>query len=251
MKEAVSIHLLQELEIEEAVELVRSSFNKLHLETSIYRSQGIGGFILSELSNKYSPYKYFVAKIDGAVVGFTEFKMFKDSNTAFLNMVATSSNHKGKGIASKLLNYAISFFKDLQFDNLQLDVFESNVIAKNWYEGIGFSLESKSFFYKYVGEENNTFDDRILVNNFGQFQCLYNGFGFSFLQVFIDCKHFSIGAIDKNLILKDTVLTSDNINSLRLYLKRFNLYNVFYIGKEIVNKDYRETDMINRMKLVL
>lgn len=253
MKEKVNIDFLEFKDLEAIIHLVRNSFNDNHLKASIYKTKGILTFLESEILNKYSPYIYLAAKIDDKVVGFAEFKLFKDSSTAFLNMISTSVDHKGKGIANKLIHFSIEYFKELNFSNVQLDVFESNIVAKKWYEGLGFCIEDSNCFSKLniSGAIDVICSNDIVINNLGQFQCLYRQFGFSFLQVMIDSKNVSIGVIDNSFILRGEALPKEVMTVLISYIDKIKLQNVYYIGKEIQLDYYKQVDLIHRMKLII
>ena len=110
MKENYKIKQLEIDDVKDFVRIIRESFQSHHLVPSIYRGKGVEQFIINEMDNIFSPYKYFVAYHNNQVVGSAEFKVFAGSNTFFLNMIASEKEFKGKGIGKSILNFAADFF---------------------------------------------------------------------------------------------------------------------------------------------
>lgn len=251
-EESFKIRLASVEDSVKIVSLVRSSFDDLYLTASIYKCFGIEKFICDEIENEYSPYRYFVAEIDNTIVGFVEFKMFYDSSVAFLNMITTDNNFKGKGIANKFFKYTKEYFFDIGFKSIQLDVFSSNTVALNWYISMGFEQEEAKGFYKYCKTDlldQHTKQDMI-ITNYSNFKCLYSHFGFSFLQLTLNKQSLNIGVINGNGILRETLPESEYYTRIYTVLKQKNINNLYYIGKDNINDDFTKIDEINRMKLI-
>ncbi|WP_337085107.1 GNAT family N-acetyltransferase [Elizabethkingia anophelis] len=249
MREEIELRLAQTKDIDIMISLVRSSFDPAHLHTSIYTCKGIKDFITIEINNPYSPYKYFVAILDNKLVGFAEFKLFPETNTAFLNMIATNNAYKGKGIAKFIFNKSLEYFKQYKFDNIQLDVFNSNFIAKKWYESLGFIYEKKMCFHIYDRIAPCTENEKLMILNLPQFYCLYEKFGFSFLQTIMSNKSVNIGVINKNIILRNEVTSLEQIKNIQELFKEYSFTNLYYIGDESSCENFKYLDEIHRMKL--
>lgn len=251
-EESLNIRLASVEDSAKIVSLVRHSFNDLYLTASIYKCSGVEKFICEEIENEYSPYRYFVAEINNNIVGFVEFKMFYDSSVAFLNMIATDNNFKGKGIANKLFKYTEKYFFDLGFENIQLDVFSSNTLALNWYTSMGFEQEDAKKFYRYDKTVllNQYSKENLVITNYSNFKHLYNHFGFSFLQLTLNKQNLNIGVINENGILRETLPDSKSYETIYTILKQENINNLYYIGKDSMNDDFTKIDEINRMKLI-
>ena len=253
-EENLNIRLASVEDIAKIVSLVRTSFNDLYLTASIYKCFGIEKFICNEIENEYSPYKYFIAEIDNYIVGFVEFKMFYDSSVAFLNMIATDNTFKGKGVAGKFFKYTKEHFFDLGFKNIQLDVFSSNTVALNWYTSMGFEQEETKNFYKYSKTDllNEQFGEGLVITNYSNFKCLYDHFGFSFLQLTFNKQNLNIGIINDNAILRDILPDSECYASIYTVLKQKNINSLYYIGKDDIrlHDGFTKIDEINRMKLI-
>lgn len=251
-EESLNIRFATVEDLTKIVSLVRTSFNDLYLTASIYKCSGIEKFICDEIGNEYSPYKYFVAEINNYIVGFVEFKMFYDSSVAFLNMIAIDNTFKGKGIAHKFFKYTKKIFFDLGFKSVQLDVFSSNTVALNWYLSLGFKQEEAKNFYKYSKTDvpNQQFNQNLVITNYSNFKCLYDHFGFSFLQLTLNKQSLSIGVINNNGILRDTLPESEYYAKIYSVLKQKNINNLYYISKDNIDDDFTKIDEINRMKLI-
>lgn len=251
MNDEVKIRLAEEKDIQKIISLVKTSFDEAYLIASIYSCFGIEKFLNNEIKNDYSPYRYFIAEINEVVVGFAEFKMFQESSCAFLNMIATDNNFKGKGIANHIFTSAKNFFLNLGFLNIQLDVFSSNSIAKKWYFSLGFSEENTKGFYKYLETEilDENINNDILITNFSNFKCLYDYFGFSFLQLSLNRKEINIGIINKNGIFRGTL--SDTVSHKKIVnlLAKKNITKIYYIGEDIEDAKFEKIDEIIRLKL--
>ncbi|SUI97317.1 putative acetyltransferase [Sphingobacterium spiritivorum] len=251
MKEDIKIDFAIIDDVESIVSLVRSSFDKSYLEISIYKCKGIASFIITELNNQYSPYKYLVAKIGDKIVGFVEFKMFPHNSTAFLNMIATDNTHKGLGIAKKIFSYSENYFREQLYSNIQLDVFQSNEVARQWYEKMGFVKEESSYFcQQHIGDASKHIQD-ILILNLSQFNCLYEKFGFSFLQMSAGEQSFTLGIIDENIIIREDKISEEILVAVKSFFKDYNFKMIYYKGQDKNLEKYKYIGEIHRMKLTL
>lgn len=79
---------------------------------------------------------YFMAKLDDEIVGFTE--IMKIVNEATIMNIATKSNKRSLGIASKLLKHIIEFAKSIGLKSITLEVNEHNLPAIHLYEKFNF-----------------------------------------------------------------------------------------------------------------
>lgn len=249
-EENLKIRLATYEDINSIVSLVRSSFNETYLIASIYTCKGIEKFIKFEMENECSPYRYFVAELNNSIVGFAEFKLFYETSCAFLNMISTDNNHKGKGIANKIFEYAKNYVLKLNFNNIQLDVFSSNKIAQSWYLSLGFKIESSKSFHKYNFPKTSLKPtlDNFIFTNFSNFKCLYETFNFSFMQLVYEKKNLNIGIIGNVGILREKLTYQDDYKNLFVFLQKKNFQNLYYIGEEFINEDFFIIDNIHRMK---
>ncbi|MDM1298601.1 GNAT family N-acetyltransferase [Empedobacter falsenii] len=250
MKEEVSIIKADASHVESMVQLVHNSFDERYLIASIYRCKGIQTFIQSELINPFSPYVYFVAVYKDQVIGFSEFKCFHETQTAFLNMISTDANYKGKGVANMMFEHFYNEFKNQGFTTIQLDVFESNFIAKRWYEKLSFSTISKQFFYKL---EKTVTENKapIYITNATQCKVLYDNLEFSFLHASSKENSYSVGMIKDAAIFRSLHTIDEYKPCIQEFLNSYPIQDLYGMGDEIHKKNFILIDKIYRMKLIL
>lgn len=248
MKEEFSIEPLQRKDVDTVVKIVRDSFDKKYLIPSIYRGKDISKFIKNELYNKFSPYRYFVFKLDGEVAGYTEFKIFENTDTAFLNIICVSNDFKNKGIANEIFDFTKSFFIQAGFKSIALDVYESNHLALNWYKKCGFHQTGFNFFHKININREIKNLEKLYVQNFSQQKELQEVFGFYFLDVVIKDENFKLGTIGNDLIIRGLYsdLLKNNIASL---LNNYQIEAVYYIGNNETSSEFEFIDRILRLEL--
>jgi [ribosomal protein S18]-alanine N-acetyltransferase len=121
----VIIDLMKEEDIDEVLEISSLSFSVSWSKESY----------VQELSNPVA--KYFVAKLDGKVVGFAGTWIILDE--AHITNIAVHPNCRKQGIASKLLNELIYYCKNERACTaFTLEVRSSNTAAKALYEKYNF-----------------------------------------------------------------------------------------------------------------
>ena len=248
MNEEFEIKELVAKDITAAVNLVRTSFHERYIISSIYRGKGINEFIISELKNNFSPYKYFVLYVNTKVAAYAEFKIFKKQNMAFLNIVAVSTDYKNQKLGSKIFEYSRDYFKKEGIQTIELDVYLTNKVAVSWYKKYGFkTLSSKSFYKVELNDENHSKKD-IYINNFPQYIEIKKALGFYFLDTSIENKNFKFGVIEDDLILRG--MYDQSINPHMVYMsKTLKVKNIYYLGKECQFSECKFIDQIDRMSL--
>lgn len=240
MKENYKIKQLEIDDVKDFVRIIRESFQSHHLVPSIYRGKGVEQFIINEMDNIFSPYKYFVAYHNNQVVGSAEFKVFAGSNTFFLNMIASEKEFKGKGIGKSILNFAVDFFVRLGYENFQLDVYQDNNVALNWYLTLGFKQMEYKSLYKVNTKSYKLEEQRIYIQNYPQYKINKDSYGFNYIDVVSHNESMRIGVIGDDLIFRgeyrDTTKIIAKILHDSLYFK-----NIYFIGKD---------NMTNRSELI-
>lgn len=95
-----------------------------------------------------SNYNFFAATINNKVIGYIGiYQIYKQ---CYITNIAVYKEYRRKGVASKLLETVISFSKSSDFDFISLEVRESNIVAINLYEKLGFQKigRRKNFYIK-------------------------------------------------------------------------------------------------------
>ncbi|WP_348713012.1 GNAT family N-acetyltransferase [Tenacibaculum sp. 190524A05c] len=250
MSEEPKIKELETKDISDVVELVRNSFHENYIIPSIYRGKGIAEFISNELENKFTAYKYFVLKIKDKVAAFAEFKIFKNINMVFLNIIAVSNDYKNKKLGSKIFEYSRAYFQKNGFYSIELDVYSSNSIAINWYKNYGFQSFNLNSFYEI---ELNVVDisineSDIYIKNFPQYKEMKRVYGFYFLDINIENKNFKLGLIGNDLFIR-----GDYDKFVYPYLtnikRNLGINKIYYIGSEYQFSELKLIDKIERMGL--
>ncbi|TXF77540.1 GNAT family N-acetyltransferase [Chryseobacterium sp.] len=247
MKESCRIETLKPDEVGTVVSIVKNSFEPLYLIPSIYRGDGIAHFIAAELQNPYSMYRYFVLYEGDVLAGYAEYKIFENTSTAFLNIIAVNTQYKNQGIGKKLFLYTKNLFEKQGFGAIALDVYESNTIALNWYYGFGFIKTDTTPFYEVNPEKIADPDGSICLQNYPQYRVVQEQYGFYFLDMNVGGESFRIGTIGNDAIVRGSYSDrlSRGLPHIRISLQ---LDKVYFIGKEI-HPDFVFIDRINRMEL--
>ncbi len=225
MKENYKIKQLEKDNVKTFVRIIRESFQIKHLVPSIYRGKGVEQFILNELDNIFSPYRYFVAYNGSQIVGCAEFKIMAGSDIFFLNMIASEKEFKGRGIGKAILNFAIDFYAGLGYKNLQLDVYQDNNVALDWYSAIGFKRLDYKLLYEIKTSILNFKEKNIYIQNFPQYKVIKENYGFNYFDVMIDNLSMRIGVIEDDLIFRGDYSNSINIVAKQLHDKLNKITN--------------------------
>lgn len=109
--------------------------------------------LLGEIVN--SDYVYLlVAKEDDQIVGSLTLALYPIPTglRAWIEDVIVDENHRGKGIARKLVEAAIGYAKDRKVVSLSLSSRPEREAANRLYQSMGFEIR-KTNFYRYNSEE--------------------------------------------------------------------------------------------------
>lgn len=99
--------------------------------TNCWTEEELNKAFMSKLNN------IFVARMDGAVVGF----IIAENNIDEINIskVAVDKNYRNHGIGSQLVEAVEKFTKEKNIDCVSLEVSENNFTAKTLYEKLGYN----------------------------------------------------------------------------------------------------------------
>ncbi|MFU2158483.1 MAG: ribosomal protein S18-alanine N-acetyltransferase [Caldisericum sp.] len=106
-------------------------------------------FMVDYLFNASSD--YFVAKLQGKVVGFVG--VWYEGKKLHIINVAVHPNERGKGIGTSLLVFAINLAKELGHEVVYLEARKSNVSAQRLYKKLGFIEKEELKSYYQDGED--------------------------------------------------------------------------------------------------
>ena len=89
--------------------------------------------------NAYPRMQYFVAELDGKVVGYIAIMSLSREEAKIISF-AVRKKFRGKGIGKKLLKAAIERCKERGKKKILLEVRVSNFVAQNLYKKMGFKI---------------------------------------------------------------------------------------------------------------
>jgi ribosomal protein S18 acetylase RimI-like enzyme len=94
-----------------------------------------------ELTHKKSLDKYYVAYLDGAIVGFSMLRGWEEGFKIPSLGIFVHKNYWRRGIGRKLVNYTIKQAEELSCDKIRITVYSENKGALKLYESIGFKKQ--------------------------------------------------------------------------------------------------------------
>lgn len=228
MKENYKIRLIDKNDVERFVQIFRESFKTEYLIPSIYRGLGIKNFILNELNNPLSPYRYFGLFYNDKLIGCAEYKII-NKDTFFLNLIASDNEFKGKGVGKAIINNTFEYFSKKGYNKVQLDVYEDNEFVLKWYQSLGFVELYKKSIYKldnFICDETTS---PVYILNYPQYKQLSEYYGFNYIDVMIDNKIVRLGVIENDLIIREEYSEYSKFASAYI-LKKLNFMNIYFIG---------------------
>lgn len=96
-----------------------------------------GKLVTDDVERESRP--FFVAEVDGAVVGFVEAVPAKaDGTTAHLYRIYVAPDHWERGIGRSLLERVEAVLRDRGIERLELSVLAENDVGVRFYESAGF-----------------------------------------------------------------------------------------------------------------
>ena len=123
------------------VSTVRSGFEDSILEAVIYGCHGVEMYVrlLIEASTRGGDTSYTVALVDGELGGCVELRNRRDA--VIVNYISVLPHLRSCGLGSSLLSPLVRQFALGTQQVMFLDVFNSNHVARAWYEKFGFRSE--------------------------------------------------------------------------------------------------------------
>lgn len=140
-----------------ATALVRESTQPTIASYLPYAQPNAGEYlrVVAQHPQSFPEYKIYVAKSNAVVVGFAEFRVYRD-NTAVLSEFFVHAAHRAGGIGKMLLRHLLS--ENSSVHKLSLDVFDDNIAARRLYASLGFASETTSKWFRRglpsCGEQN-------------------------------------------------------------------------------------------------
>lgn len=178
------------------VSLAKAGFRQELLNAMIYSCSGIVEFVERQISipQEFTDTVYIVAESNKIVVGFVEFKIYSES--IFLNYIGTSPEFRHKGLGLKLFGESVLMIRTEYHKSISLDVFSDNVVARSWYERLGFAQEYNLGWYRILQPNRCEADHQQgRVSGYSQSKLCYEKFGFSHFNVATAKGEYAIGML--------------------------------------------------------
>jgi len=93
-----------------------------------------------KVKNPNEKYRFFVAEDDGKIVGYSRIHLYRWNNSAFIISLLVDSEHRRKGIGTRLLRAMEDFAKENKARVLMFDASPDNAPALQLYFKNGFRI---------------------------------------------------------------------------------------------------------------
>lgn len=190
--------------------LIRGGFPSEFLNLTIYGCPGIRLYIEDQIQVPIgsSNTVYAVATRRHRPVSCIELRRFPTA--LCLNYIAVHPRYRGAGLGRRLLSFAISRFAPPSASNIFLDVGHENVLARRWYEKLGFRRESTTSWWHIPRLSGERIPDSVCVRGFPQAEISQRKYGFSEFHVASALGEFPIGRLgDRYFRVRDPIAVSD------------------------------------------
>jgi ribosomal protein S18 acetylase RimI-like enzyme len=197
----------------EIVAVIAGALEADILDKTLYSSSGITRYIreLIAACTLGGESAFLVARRGVTIAGVADLRRTPDA--LFLNYLAVRADHRSQGIAAGLLSYALRKLEPA-LPKMRLDVFESNVQARRWYERLGFVVEQATEWWRLPLPQPGDSCEAVLTD-YPQSQASQQAFGFSRLGVRTPRGSYSVGRlgekwwrVDSAAALEDNQLLS-------------------------------------------
>ena len=140
----MKIRLAVETDAEQIVKILQQGFDKQMLNVMILGCHGIKQYVRQCIATPKSLADtfYVVAEDEGHLIGCTELRLMGE--TLFWNYMCIMANLRHKGVARELLRQAILLVEHSACNKMSLDVFHDNLVAKAWFDKLGFIYEDST-----------------------------------------------------------------------------------------------------------
>jgi GNAT superfamily N-acetyltransferase len=175
------------------VELIREGFQEDILSMFIYGCSGIDKFVSEQIAVQHCGGEtfYVAAHLDDQLAGCTEMRRLSDG--LFLNYISVRPAFRSQGLARQLLCDAIRLSGPEKPQKMDLDVLESNTVARAWYQALGFKNKYAISWLTYPLFPCQ--DAHVHIRGFAQAQACQNEYGFSKFSIITADREFDIGRL--------------------------------------------------------
>jgi len=228
--------------------LVKEAFADYHVEKMIYGCHGIVQYLKDQLSidDDLSDAATFVAVLGSEICAVAQFKRMQKNKTLYLNYICAAKRLRRKKMGSRLLGFSLEN-ESYDYDRVALDVFESNVNAKSWYDNLGFSLNEEKNWAVITPDKKDC--DSGCLTDLPQSKTCYQKYGFSQLSVLTKSNTYTVGILgDKYYRLSNGDILEDS--AAIQALKRFDSKRKFLLITSML-PSFLEDVRVNRFAKTL
>jgi ribosomal protein S18 acetylase RimI-like enzyme len=175
------------------VDIIRDSFQKDLLAMFLYGCSGIEKFVTEQIAIQCFGGEtfYTVAQIEDQIMGCAEMRRFQ--SRLFLNYIAIRPAYRSRDYAKQLLHDTIQLSEPNNRKIIDLDVLESNSVARAWYRAIGFEDQYSTYWLTYPSLAGG--NAPVLISGYAQAQVCQREYGFSRFSITTQGREYEVGRL--------------------------------------------------------
>lgn len=196
-------------DIKQVVSLLRVRFPLDLLEYTIYDCGGYELYVADCLCAppSLSPSLFIGAYLEQRLCGYAEWRF--SHQAVFLNNIFVAEDVAGCGLGAALFATGSSIAVNLGVSKMELDVFEDNNIAQDWYTRLGFRPTSRKLWglvdIGSCSTDSTSSSGPVYVRDFPQALASYNRFGFCQFRLADGFRDYLVGMIGNHLFTTSQV----------------------------------------------
>lgn len=225
------------------------------LEKTIYGQRGAYNYVYEKILDNTHEIVYKVIELENNIISVVELRIY--SKYIFINFIAVIEEFQYKGIGKFIMKKIFDEYNKNK-EYLELDVFEMNKVAYNWYKKMNFKKVFSSYWIEFQNNKYYSIDFSYNIENL--YSEYYKKNGFDISNVTVDGKKYNVGLIgDKYIRLYDNF----SIELIKLFLtikKEKKLFSIIdssmdisYLCDEvdinITNKSFRMRVSFDKISL--
>lgn len=193
MKEnKITYNIAQFKDIESIIDITAETFPYNLKKYTILGCNGYSNYLNAIILYPNKQHTIYVAIKENQIIGFAHFRFIDE--ILFLNHIFVLPKFQGQKVGKDLLALGIKEGLRLNLFKLQLDVFQDNLKALNWYLKFGMSKISDSFWYEI--SINHSKIDNYLTNNIVNAIASKAYYGFAEIELTVASANYKIGYLD-------------------------------------------------------
>jgi ribosomal protein S18 acetylase RimI-like enzyme len=179
---------------EAIVAVFRSGFSLQELDVMILGCDGVSRYVARQIeaTSIGGDSKFFLLTAEaGNPIGCVELREYNDE--LYLNYIGVEPGSRASRLGTKLMLYALQHVRHMH-STLLLDVREDNLVARGWYERMGFQPVTMSEFREFYIPDVAS-DGSARISGFPQAMASQDAYGFSQFTITTQSRHYTIGML--------------------------------------------------------